>query len=196
MIIKDFSKSTKSTDHKSLIMLRLITTWNALIKAQGKLDEAIFAYNKALSIKPDYADAYNNMGNALKDQSKLEDAIEAYKKALSIKPDYADAYNNMGNVLQNHGKLEEVMEAYKKLSPLSLIMLRSIITWVVLSKSKANSVSKPDMLIEAYNKALSIKPDYAEAYNNMGFALKTVTFNDPNRDLQKTIVFYLMKDNM
>ena len=32
----------------------------------GKLDEAIEAYNKALSIKPDYAEAYNNMGNALK----------------------------------------------------------------------------------------------------------------------------------
>jgi tetratricopeptide (TPR) repeat protein len=36
----------------------------------GKLDEAIEAYTKALSIKPDYAEAYNNMGNALKDQGK------------------------------------------------------------------------------------------------------------------------------
>jgi len=33
-----------------------------LLKEQGKLEEAIEAYNKALSIKPDYADAYNNMG--------------------------------------------------------------------------------------------------------------------------------------
>ena len=60
-----------------------------VLKDQGKLEEAIEAYKKALSLKPDYADAYNNMGNALKDQGKLEEAIEAYKKALSIKPDYA-----------------------------------------------------------------------------------------------------------
>ena len=35
-------------------------------------------------MKPDYADAYNNMGNALQEQGKLEEAIAAYKKALSL----------------------------------------------------------------------------------------------------------------
>ena len=51
-----------------------------LSKSQGKLEEAIEAYTKALSIKPDYADAYYNMGNALQEQGKLEEAIEAYSK--------------------------------------------------------------------------------------------------------------------
>ncbi|WP_347822102.1 tetratricopeptide repeat protein [uncultured Planktomarina sp.] len=46
-------------------------------------------------MKPDYAEAYNNMGIALKDQGKLEEAIEAYNKALAIKPDYAEASHNM-----------------------------------------------------------------------------------------------------
>ena len=36
---------------------------NAL-QEQGKLEEAIEAYNKALAIKPDYAEAYYNMGIA------------------------------------------------------------------------------------------------------------------------------------
>ena len=52
---------------------------NAL-KDQGKLEEAIEAYNKALAIKPDYAEAYNNMGLTLLDQGKLKEAIEAYTK--------------------------------------------------------------------------------------------------------------------
>ena len=42
-------------------------------------------------IKPDYADAYNNMGNALQAQGKLDEAIDAFNKALAIKPDFAEA---------------------------------------------------------------------------------------------------------
>jgi tetratricopeptide (TPR) repeat protein len=67
----------------------------------GKLEEAIEAYNKALAIKPDYAEAYNNMGVTLKDQGKLEEAIEAYNKALAIKPDYAEVWNNIVFPLQS-----------------------------------------------------------------------------------------------
>ena len=52
------------------------------------------------SIKPDYADAYYNMGMALQDQGKLEEAIGAYNKAIAIKPDYAGAYYNMGICFQ------------------------------------------------------------------------------------------------
>ncbi len=34
----------------------------------------------AILLKPDYADAYNNMGVALKDQGKFDEAIEVYNK--------------------------------------------------------------------------------------------------------------------
>ena len=75
---------------KSAILLNL---QGATLKGLGQLDLSIEAYEKALTIKPDYAYAHNNMGNALKDQGKLEEAIEAFNKALEIKPDYAEAYN-------------------------------------------------------------------------------------------------------
>ena len=83
-------------------------------KDQGNLEEAIEAYHKALSIKPDFAEAYNNMGNALQEQGKLEEAMEAYAKSLTIKPDNADAYYNMGNALADLGIPEEAMQAYTK----------------------------------------------------------------------------------
>jgi predicted O-linked N-acetylglucosamine transferase (SPINDLY family) len=57
------------------------------LQDQGKLEEAIASYEKALSLKPDDASAYNNMGIALQDQGKLEEAIASYEKALSLKPD-------------------------------------------------------------------------------------------------------------
>ena len=45
-----------------------------------KIDGALEAYKKAISIKPDYAEAYYNTGNALTDKRKLEEALISYKK--------------------------------------------------------------------------------------------------------------------
>ena len=140
---------------------------NAL-QQQGKLEEAIEAYTKALAIKPDYAEAYNNMGIVLQEQERLEEAIEAFKKALSIKPDYAEAYYNMGNALQEKGKLEEAIKAYSKALSINPDYANAY-------NNMGNALEyqgKLEEAVEAYTKALAVKPDYAEAYNNMGNALK------------------------
>ncbi|MDB3865827.1 tetratricopeptide repeat protein, partial [Amylibacter sp.] len=140
---------------------------NAL-QGQGKLDEAIEAYNKTLALKPDYAEAYNNMGNALKDQGKLEEAIRAYKNALSIKPDHAGTYNNMGNVLKDQGKLDEAITSLNKALSIKP-------DYAVAYNNMGNVLKdqgKLDEAITSYNKALSLKPDYADAYYNMGNALQ------------------------
>jgi superkiller protein 3 len=55
------------------------------------LEEAIASYDKALEIKPDFHEAWNNRGNALDNLGRLEDAIASYDKALEIKPDYHEA---------------------------------------------------------------------------------------------------------
>ena len=80
------------------------------LQEQGKLEEAIEAYNKALAIKPDYAEAYNNMGNALKEQGKLEEAIEAYNKALAIKPDYAEAHRHLSQLTKYSSDIAQISE--------------------------------------------------------------------------------------
>ncbi|MBN1234767.1 MAG: tetratricopeptide repeat protein, partial [Methanotrichaceae archaeon] len=47
------------------------------LQAQGKLNEAIQAYNKAIEINPQYADAWSNKGICLGIQGKYDEAIEA-----------------------------------------------------------------------------------------------------------------------
>ena len=140
---------------------------NAL-KDQGRLKEAIGAYKKAVSMKPDYADVYNNMGNVLKGQGKLDEAIGAYKKVVSIKPDFAEAHYNMGIALKDQDKLEEATEAYNKAISIKPDFAEAYYNIGIVLKN----LGKLDEAIEAYNNAISIKPDNAEAYNNMGNALK------------------------
>jgi tetratricopeptide (TPR) repeat protein len=59
---------------------------------QGKLDEAITSYRRALELQPDYAAAYNNLGLALRDQGRWEEAIACWRRALELQPDYALAH--------------------------------------------------------------------------------------------------------
>jgi len=146
----------------------LFNIQGAVLKGLGQLGLSVEAYNKALAIKPDYAEACFNMGNALKDQGKLEEAIKAYSKALTIKPDNADAYHNMGITLKDQGKLEEAIKAYSKALAIKPDYADAYYNMGITLKDQG----KLEEAIEAYNKALAIEPDFAEAYNNMGITLQ------------------------
>ena len=50
-------------------------------------------------MKPDYADAHNNLGIALYQQGRAAEAIREFQEALRLKPDYADARRNLDVVL-------------------------------------------------------------------------------------------------
>ena len=133
------------------------------VRLEQRLNEA----NKAFSIKTNRADAYYNMGIALKEQSKLEEAIVAYNKAISIQPDYADAYSNMGIALQEQSKLEEAILAYNKAISIKPDHVNAYYNMGNALKEQ----SKLEEAIVAYNKAISIKPDHIHSYNSMGNAL-------------------------
>ena len=67
-------------------------------------DYFISDFEKAISLKPNYAEAYSNMGNTLKDQVKLDEAIETYNKAKLLKPNDPDVYYNLANTFQELGR--------------------------------------------------------------------------------------------
>ena len=137
--------------HNSINLYNILGAAN---RGLGKLDEAIDAYTKAISIKPDFADAYSNIGNALKEQGKLEEAIDTYKKAISIKPDFAEAYYNMGVTLREQGKLDEAIDAYTKALSIKP-------DYAEAYNNMGVSLGDKCKLAEAINayKAISIKPN-------------------------------------
>ena len=70
--------------------------------------------DRALALKPDYAEAHCTKGNALQELGQLEDAVASYGRALALKPDFAEAHNNKGNTLRKLGRLEESAEAFER----------------------------------------------------------------------------------
>jgi tetratricopeptide (TPR) repeat protein len=101
-----------------------------VLQSQGKLDDAMEMYGKALEIRKKtlgedhftVAVTYNNMAGVLQLQGKLDDAMEMYGKALEIRKKtlgedhftVAVTYNNMAIVLKSQGKLDDAIKLYRK----------------------------------------------------------------------------------
>lgn len=81
---------------------------------QGRMDAAVATYTEVLRLKPDFSDALNNLGVALRAQGKFEAAVSCYKRSLAIRPENPGAWSNMGNALREVGRLAEAYEAHKK----------------------------------------------------------------------------------
>ena len=62
--------------------------------------EALASYDRAIALKPDYAEAHSNRGNALR-TSSARGSTGKLRKAIALKPDYAEAHSNRGNVLRD-----------------------------------------------------------------------------------------------
>jgi tetratricopeptide (TPR) repeat protein len=67
-----------------------------------------------LELNPNFAEAYNNRGNAYHRLSQHERAIEDYNKAIELNPSYADAYSNRGAVYYGLNQHERAIEDYNK----------------------------------------------------------------------------------
>lgn len=56
-------------------------------------------YREALAIKPDLAEAHNNLANIFYGRGEWDEAHRGYQQALALNPQYPAALNNMANVL-------------------------------------------------------------------------------------------------
>jgi tetratricopeptide (TPR) repeat protein len=138
-----------------------------VLKEQGKLDSAVAQYDRALALKPDFAEAHNNLGNALKKQGKLDEAVAKYQQALAINPNYVEAYNNLGNALKQQGKLDEAVAQYQR----ALAFRPNLADAHNNLGTALAEQGKLDHAVAEYRHALTLRPDYAEAHNNLGTAL-------------------------
>jgi len=74
---------------------------------QGRYDEAVAAYDRAIEINPQSSEAWCNKGNALNNLSKHDLALLASEKAIEIDPMLAEAWNCKETALRSLGRNAE-----------------------------------------------------------------------------------------
>jgi tetratricopeptide (TPR) repeat protein len=96
---------------------------NTYYSSLQNMQKAIEAYDAALEIRPEDAEALNNKGNALVAMGDNEGALRAYDAALEIRPDYADAlYNKIATLLMQEREeeaIEQLCQAWRNREYLS-----------------------------------------------------------------------------
>lgn len=134
---------------------------------QGKLDEAMEEYRRALESNPRYEEALNNLGHALARKRRHAEAITYYEAALRVRPDHVEVHNNLGNALSELGRLEEAIAHYQ------FVLMRQPDHADAHNNLGIALAIKGDFprAVHHLSEALRLKPDYAGARSNLGNAL-------------------------
>ena len=142
---------------------------------KGKYELALEAFNKAIELKPNYANAWHNKGVTLGTLGRNDDALQAYNKAIELKPDFANAWDNKGVTLGTLGRNDDALQAHNK-----AIELKPDFAYAWDNKGVALSkLGRNDEALQANNRAIELKPDYTEAWYNRAciYALKADKHN-------------------
>lgn len=134
--------------------------------SQGDADAAIESYRKALKIAPNRDDLHARLGNIYTTEGRLDEARSEYELAVKYNPAAANRYS-LGQGYLATGRLDEAkaqFELVRQLSP------KEPFGDFGLGQAFAKQ-ERYDFAIDAFKAAIAIKPDYWNAYSEMGYAL-------------------------
>ena len=138
-----------------------------LLESSNRVPEAMAHLETAVRLKPDYAPARSNRGNALARIGRWPEAIAEYKTALRIKPDSQKVHNNLGNAFLNAGRFEEALAEFQT-------ALRVNAESAQVRNNLGSALSNLGRFTEAigqFEAAVRLDPNYSEAQGNLGLTL-------------------------
>jgi glycosyl transferase family 25 len=134
---------------------------------QGRLEEALAAYDEALARRPGDADVLINRGSVLLDAGRYDDALAAFDGALATKPDDFATLNMRGLALERLLRLEEALASYEE-----AIAARSDSTEALYNRANVLAdLRRFDEALNDYAVVLASRPDFLPALYNRALIL-------------------------
>jgi len=109
------------------------------LQGDGQLGQALSAYQKAIIIKPGYADAYNDMGVVLEAMGREIDALAAYQEAIRFDPRLGPAHTNLALLYEKRGDLDKAAQHWAARAAVG----PADDPWVVRARNKLRSYDIP-----------------------------------------------------
>jgi tetratricopeptide (TPR) repeat protein len=134
---------------------------------RGDWAGAVHHYEVAAKLKPDFAEALNNLGRAHHHQGDLPAALLALQQAAEINPNMVAIHQNLGAVQQAAGDLDAAVESYQRvlaLDPESAEAHRNI----GLARQKQDDAAAAE---KSYKTALALRPDWPVPFSNLSLLM-------------------------
>lgn len=131
----------------------------------GEYDIALVHFKKAIQLKPDFSEAYNNMGILYSQKDQLEEALDSFNKAVSNilyrTPHFA--YHNMGLVYFRKKENKKAIDYYKKAIELAPYYVDAYIDLGIVYEKIGNY----EDAISINEKVIQLMPDLLEPHLNI-----------------------------
>jgi tetratricopeptide (TPR) repeat protein len=134
---------------------------------QGRFEEALYFYRKAIGIIPGLDDAHYAAGKIAREMGRVDEAVEHLRRALELRPDHVVGYNEFGLALRAQKKLSAAVRQYEKAIELHP-------QYYDARNNLGNALArlgKRGEAIESYRRAIEIDPDLVEAHFNLAVTL-------------------------
>jgi len=144
----------------------IVTIFNQAIQYtdQKQFDLAIQTYEQVISLQPNHAIAYNNMGILYNQSAHYQKAESCFARATQIDSNYANAWYNWGNTLKDQKNFHLAIEKFQK----AISCKQSFAEAYNNMGECFEKDHQFDQSMAAFKKAITINPMLAGTFYNIG----------------------------
>lgn len=95
-------------------------------KAARRFPAAVASFRLAVEGRPNFPEAWSELGFALRQTGKYEDALRAYDQALKLRPNFPEALEYLGEAYAQLGRLADARAVLERLKPLDAVRAQEL----------------------------------------------------------------------
>jgi regulator of sirC expression with transglutaminase-like and TPR domain len=140
--------------------LRSLFEQGARAFSEGRVAEAIGAFQRVVVAAPQHEASWINLGVCWRLQKKPELAMACYRRILAFKPDSSGALSNLGNALKDLERFDEAIAAHRRAVALDPDSATGWHNFGVCLREAGDTHGA----LDAFDRALALNPDHVDAH--------------------------------